>query len=71
MQTLNSPPTNIRSFIKLYNSYSYIKSLKMQALIYIMTKINIIFINPDIYLEIREYVKKTMIYCHFFSPPFD
>ena len=43
----------------------------MQALIYIMTKINIIFINPDIYLEIREYVKKTMIYCHFFSPPFD
>lgn len=43
----------------------------MQARIYIMTKINIIFINPDIYLEIREYVKKTMIYCRFLSPSFD
>ena len=39
-----SPPANVRSFLKLYNSYSYINQRKMQVSINFQSLIP--YINP-------------------------
>ncbi len=58
-----SPPANVRSFLKLYNSYSYINQRKMQVSINFHSLIP--YINPvfkNFSRNLNEYDKIVLRY---------